>query len=132
MPTVESEQDQANDLSILILVLKRGLDPNVQEDDRKGARIDQSQEVVMQAQLALDNSHYSLWNLPTPRGEGCAMSWCAAVAGVRPGDLLDFFCSFIAVQTTSCAVVTHREGIIYEFVFVIMKSIRTVVKIVPL
>jgi len=60
IPTLESAQDQANDLSILILVLKRGWDPNVQEDDRKGARIDQSQEAAMQAQLALDRSHYSL------------------------------------------------------------------------
>ena len=62
IPTVESEQDQANDLSILILILKRDRDPNVQEDVRKGARIDQSQEAVMQAQLALDRSLYSLWN----------------------------------------------------------------------
>jgi len=60
IPTVESAQDQANDLFILILVLKRDRDQNVQEDDRKGARIDQSQEAVMQAQLALDRSHDSL------------------------------------------------------------------------
>ncbi len=60
IPTMESAQDQSNDLFILILVLKRGRGPNVQEDARKGARIDQSREVVMQARLALDEGYYSL------------------------------------------------------------------------
>ena len=78
IPTMESAQDQSNDLFILILVLKRGRGPNVQEDARKGARIDQSQEVVMQARLALDEGYYSLWNLPTPRGGGgWVMGWCS-------------------------------------------------------